>query len=240
MIEIVASQRSVAAGSQDLEHAASQAQDGNIESAATQVIDGDHAFGVLVQTIGNRRRSGLVEQAQHVQTGETRGVLGGLTLGVVEIRRDGDDRADQLAAKSFLGALAQGTEDFRRDFHRALGALDGLDERHVRFALPETIGHLAAEMLHILQATPHQALDGNDGVQRVFDGVVFHRRTHLDAIGVITHRRRQDHPPLRIRQRLGDAAAHGSDQGIGCAQVDPHGQATLMRLGALSGLGDLQ
>jgi hypothetical protein len=34
MIEVIAAQRAVAAGSQDLKHAASQAQNGNIEGAA--------------------------------------------------------------------------------------------------------------------------------------------------------------------------------------------------------------
>ena len=60
------------------------------------------------------------------------------------------------------------------------------------------------------------------------------------AVGVITHGGRQDHLPIGVRQWLGQAAAQGSNQGIGGAQVNPDRQATLVRLRALAGFGDLQ
>ncbi|MNN28861.1 hypothetical protein D3C81_1424440 [compost metagenome] len=62
----------------------------------------------------------------------------------------------------------------------------------------------------------------------------------FEAIDQVAHRGRQDDPPLRIRQRPGAAAAHGSDQGIGGAEVDPHRQTTLVWLGALPRFGNLQ
>ncbi|MCY1449339.1 NAD-specific glutamate dehydrogenase [compost metagenome] len=110
----------------------------------------------------------------------------------------------------------------------------------MRFALAEAVRQLPAELLHILQAAPHQALDRDDGVQRVFGCVLLHRVANLHMIGEVAHRGRQDHAALFVGQGFGDAAAHGSDQRIGGAQVDPHGQTTLVRLGALSGFGDLQ
>jgi hypothetical protein len=57
---------------------------------------------------------------------------------------------------------------------------------------------------------------------------------------VIAHGGRQDDLPGSIRQRFGEATAHGSDQRIGGTQINPHCQATLVWLGALSGLSDLQ
>ena len=142
MVEVVAAQRAVATGGEHLEDALGQAQDGDIERAAAQVVDGDHALGLLVQTVGHRRGGRLVEQAQHVEAGQTRGILGGLALGVVEIGRHRDHRADQVAAEGFLGALAQGAQNLGGNFHRALRPLHRIDERHVRLALDEAVGQL--------------------------------------------------------------------------------------------------
>ena len=60
----------------------------------------------MVQAVGHRRGGRFVEQAQHVQAGARRGVLGGLALRVVEVGRHGDHRADQRAAQRAFGALA--------------------------------------------------------------------------------------------------------------------------------------
>lgn len=110
----------------------------------------------------------------------------------------------------------------------------------MRFALGEAIRQLAAQLLHIFQAAPHEALDRDYGVQGVLRGVGANALPHLDAIGEIAHRRRQDHFAAIIGQGRCDAAAHGSDQGIRGAQVNPYRQAALVWLGTLSGLGDLQ
>jgi len=110
----------------------------------------------------------------------------------------------------------------------------------VGFARDEAVGQVLAEVLHILQATPHQALDGEDGVQRIFKGGVTGGTPDLDPVGMVANGRRDDHVALGIGQGLGDTASDGGDKGIGGAEVDAHGQATLVRLGAQSGFGDLQ
>jgi hypothetical protein len=55
--------------------------DGDIEGTATQVIYGNLALTLdLVDAVGQRSRSRLVDDALDVQTGDATGVLGGLTL----------------------------------------------------------------------------------------------------------------------------------------------------------------
>ncbi|OPF36239.1 NAD-specific glutamate dehydrogenase [Pseudomonas aeruginosa P49] len=240
MVEVVAAQGRIAAGGQDFEDTAGQAQDGNVEGSATQVVDGHQAFRALVQAVGHGGGGRLVEQAQDVQSCQARGILGSLALGVVEISRHGDHRTHQLATEGGFGALAQLTQDVRRDFHRTLQPLYGLDEGHVRLALAEAVGQLLAQLLDVLQAAPHQTLDRNDGIEGILRGGRAGALTHFRPLGVITHRGRQDQAPLRIRQGLSDAATHRGDQRIGGTQVDPNRQATLMGLGTLTGLGDLQ
>src|SRR5690606_24425543 len=143
-IEIITAQGTVAPCRQHLEHAATQAQHGYIEGTATQVIDGHHALGAPVQPVGNGSSGRLVEQAQHIEAGQARSILGGLALSVIEVGRHGDHRPHQLPTQRRFRSLTQGTQDLRRDFYRALGALYRLDERHVRLAFTETVRQLLA------------------------------------------------------------------------------------------------
>ena len=73
-------------------------EDGDVERAAAEIVDREHAVLLLLEAVGERRRGGLVEQAQHLEPGEPPGVLRGLALRVVEVRGHRDDRAADAAA----------------------------------------------------------------------------------------------------------------------------------------------
>ena len=119
-VHVVAAERAVAAGGAHLEDAVVEHQDRDVERAAAEVVDGEGAVLLLLEAVGERRRRGLVEQAQHLETREARGVLGRLPLGVVEVRRHGDDGAADVL-QLVLGLLLQRAQD--------LGAhLDGRDD----------------------------------------------------------------------------------------------------------------
>src|SRR6266581_3710873 len=98
LVEIVAAERGVAVCRHHLEHALRELQDRDVESAAAQIVDGVDALGGIVEPVGDRRRGRFVQEPQHVQAGEPAGVLGGLALRVVEVRRDRDDSAGELPA----------------------------------------------------------------------------------------------------------------------------------------------
>ncbi|MNZ48798.1 NAD-specific glutamate dehydrogenase [compost metagenome] len=240
VVEVIAAQGAVAAGGQDFEDTAGQAQNRNIEGTAAQVVNGDQAFGMLVQAISHSGSSRLIEQTQHIQAGQLGRILGGLTLSVIEIGRNGDHRTHQLTTQGLLGTLAQDLEDIGGHFDRAFRALDRVDERHVRLAADKAVGQLLAQLLDVGQATTHQALDRQHGVQGIGGGSQLGGFANLDPISVIAYGRRQDDPPLHVSQRLGKSTAQCSDQRIGSAQVDPHSQTTLVRLRTLAGFGDLQ
>ncbi|MNT59262.1 NAD-specific glutamate dehydrogenase [compost metagenome] len=93
VVKVVAAQRGIAAGGQHFEHAAAQPQNGNIKGAAAQIVNRDDAFLPGIQAIGNRCRRRFVQQAQHVQPGHTRSVLGALALCIVKICGNGDHHA---------------------------------------------------------------------------------------------------------------------------------------------------
>ena len=127
LVEVVTTEVGVAVGRQDLEDAVRQVEDRDVVGAAAEVVDGDLLVALLVETVGERRGGRLVDDAQHVQTGDAAGVLGGITLGVVEVGRDGDDRLVDLLAQIRFGVGLQLLQDHRRDFLRAVPLVAHLD-----------------------------------------------------------------------------------------------------------------
>ena len=117
-VKIVAAEVRVPCGGEHLEDAVVQVEDRHVECAATKVIHRELAGGALVETVGDRRCGGLVEEAQHFKSGEARGVFGGLTLGVVEVGGHGDHRAAGLAEHALDGAGAQRLQDLAGDLDR--------------------------------------------------------------------------------------------------------------------------
>src|SRR5438067_1558790 len=68
----------------------------------------------------SRRRGRLVDDAQHVQSGDAAGVLGSLALAVVEIVGDGDHRPRHLLAGIVLGVLLHLRKDHLGDLRGAV------------------------------------------------------------------------------------------------------------------------
>ena len=87
LVEVVAAEVRVAVGGLHLEHALGQLEHRDVVGAAAQVEHGDLLVLLLVEAVGQRRRRRLVDDAEHVEAGDLAGVLGGLALGVVEVRR---------------------------------------------------------------------------------------------------------------------------------------------------------
>jgi hypothetical protein len=211
LIEIVAAQGGIAAGGQDFEYAAAEFENRDIECTAAQIVDREDAFRGVIQSIGDGRCGRLVEQAQHVQAGQLRGVFGGLALGIVEIGGNGNDCADQFIAQCIFGNLAQRRQDLGGHFYRAFDAGDRFDLHHARLIL-EIVGQVFS-VGDVFQAAPHEALDRNNGVFRI-GGL---RRLRLAAdIGVairqIAHYRWQQGVAVFILQHFGNAVADSRHQ----------------------------
>ena len=244
-VVIIAPQCRVAACGQYLEHAFFHAQHGNIEGAAAQVEYGVQAFASLVQPVSQGGCRGLVDEPQHGQARQLRGIFGGLALGIVEVGRHGNHRAFYRSAQTGFSALAQGGKQAGADFNRRFVARP---RAHAHHALTGMVGHqcirqpLPLYRFNIVQAAPHQTLDGYDGVSRVhglaLQGLVPRQdRALRAAIGqcasfCIVHRRRQNDAPLRIGQALRQAVAHGGHQRMRGTQVDADANTALVRIRA--------
>src|SRR5207237_2466787 len=87
LIEVVAAEVSIAVGRLDLDDPFADFQNGDVERAAAEVVDGNRLILLLIETVGERRRRRLVDDPHDLEAGNLAGVLRGLTLRVVEIRR---------------------------------------------------------------------------------------------------------------------------------------------------------
>ena len=134
LVEVVAAQVRVAVGGLDLEDAVADVEDRDVEGAAAEVEDGDLLVLLLVEAVGQRGGGRLVDDAHPllgllaglgifdlpfgVEAGDLGGVDGRLPLGVVEVRRHGDDRLADGVAQVGLGGFLELAQDHRRDFRR--------------------------------------------------------------------------------------------------------------------------
>ena len=166
VVDVVAAEVGVAAGGDDFEDAVVELEDGDVEGAAAEVVDGDDAVLLLVEAVGEGGGGGLVDQAQDVEAGDAAGVLGGLALRVVEVGGDGDDGLGDGRAEEALGVLLELQQDVGGDFGRREG--EAADVELEDFAGLEAGGEAEGEelelVLHVGDAAAHEALDGVDGV----------------------------------------------------------------------------
>ena len=222
LIPVVAAQVVVASGGENLEHAVGQVEDRDVERAAAEVEDEDLLLGgLLVEAVGKSRSSGLVDDTLDVETGDLAGVLGCLTLRVVEVGRDGDDGVGNGLAQVLLGvglhllkdhgADLLGREVLAVNVHDGTAALAVLDVVRDRLDL---LGDLAV-------LTAHKALDGEDGVLRVGDGLVLSRLAdHAVAVGTEANDRRSGTVALGVNDNGGLPAFEHGHRRVGRTQVN--------------------
>ncbi|RMY22452.1 hypothetical protein D0866_11934, partial [Hortaea werneckii] len=114
VVEVLATKVSVTGGRLDLEDTLLDGQERHIESATTQVEDEHVALTLvlLVQTVGDSGSGRLVDDTEDVQTGNETGVLGGLSLRVVEATNEGVVRLPwSLAMISMRSSLKIPTQE---------------------------------------------------------------------------------------------------------------------------------
>ena len=170
-VEILAAQEGVAVGGLHLEHTVADLEHRDVERAAAQVIDRDRSGGLLVHAVGERRRGRLVDDAQHVEAGDAAGVLGRLTLAVVEVGGNRDHRLADRLAQIRLGGLLHLAQDEGADLAGRVFLAPRLDPGVAVVAAHDRVRHqpLVLGDHRVVVAAADQALDGVEGVGRVGD-----------------------------------------------------------------------
>jgi len=181
VVEILTTKMGVTSGGLDFEDTVFNGENGNIESAAAHIEDEDVALAgsLLVKTVGNGRGGGFVDDTKDVETSDGTGILGGLTLGIVEIGRDRDDGIGDGAAQVGLGGLLHLGENHGGDllgmellvFAHVVNA----DQRllgSARFELERPQFHVGLDIL-VGKLTTDQTLGVEDGVGGVARNLIF-------------------------------------------------------------------
>ena len=117
VVEILSSQVSVTGSGLDLEDTLLNGQKRNIEGSTTKIEDENVALtlDLLVKTVGNGSSGWLVDNTEDVKSGDQAGILGSLTLGVVEVSWDSDDSVVNGSSEVSLSGLAHLDQDHGRD-----------------------------------------------------------------------------------------------------------------------------
>ncbi len=168
VVDVVAAEVRVAIGRLHFEDAVAQLEDGDVEGAAAQVIDGDGAFLGAIEAIGKRGRGGLVHEAQDFEARHAARIFGGLALRVVEVCGHGDDGLRYRRAEEALRIALELAQNVGGNFGRRESQFAELDARH--FAFFDIFGQAERKelqlLLHFAEAAAHEALDGVDDALR--------------------------------------------------------------------------
>ena len=198
-VEVIAAQAVVAGGCQNFDDAVADLQHGDVEGAAAQVVDHDLLVALLVQTVGQSGRGGLVDDALDIKAGDLAGVLGGLTLSVGEVSGDGDDRLGDGLAQIGLGVRLQLLQHHGGDLLGGIG--------------------LVVDGDFVVGA--HLALDGGDGAVGVGDGLALGDLANHTLAGLGEgHHGRGGAGAFGVGNNGSLAAFHHGDAAIGGSQID--------------------
>ena len=118
VVEVLPAEMGVPCSSAHLEDAIIEGQERDIEGPTAEIEDEDILFAcyLAIEPIGDRCGGGLVDDSSNCETRDDPSILGCLSLVVVEVRRNGDDRVRYLAAEMMLGGLLHLQEHHRRYF----------------------------------------------------------------------------------------------------------------------------
>src|ERR1035437_9315444 len=171
LVDVVAAQVGVAIRRLHLDDPFPHLEDRDVEGPAAEVVDGDRLVLLLVETVGERGRRRLVDEALHLQPGDLSGVLGRLALGVVEVGGDRDDGPVDLLAQVGLGRFLQLREDHCRDLGGSHLLPPEGDARVAVRRADHLVGHHLHLVVDLLVPAAHESLDRVDRVLVVRHGL---------------------------------------------------------------------
>ena len=199
--------------------------DGDIKSTATEVIDRNLAIALatFVQTKRKCRCGRLVDDAFDIQTRDTAGIFGGLTLCVVEISRHGNDSLGDFFTEIVFGRLFHLAQYFSRNLRRREFFVAHGNPGVTVIRLHDFVGHESDVFLDffLVEFAANQTFDSKQRVSGVGDRLTFRRCANQNfAVFLVRDDGRRSTCAFRILDDLGLAAFHDGDAGIGGSEVN--------------------
>jgi hypothetical protein len=165
-VEVLTTKVSVTVGGLDLEYTAGDLKNGDIESTSAK-------------TVGKSSGGRLVDHTHDVKTRDLTGVLGGLTLLVVEVGRDSDNGVLQGLANKGLSGLLHLSEDETTDLRRRVLLALGLEPCIAVAVLDNLVGNLLDVLLDLSvgELATDKTLGGEESVLGVDNGLTLGSNT---------------------------------------------------------------
>ena len=163
VIPVITAEVGIAVRRLHFEDAVADFEHGNIESAATQVIDGDLFVLLLIKAVGERGRGRFVDDAENFEARDLAGIFGGIALRVVEVRRHRNHGLRDLFAEFRFGVGLEFRENHRGNFRRRecllLSIYLHLDVRVAIRGLHDFVGHAMLFLVNFVELAAHEPLD---------------------------------------------------------------------------------
>ena len=230
VVEVLTTQVSVTSSGLDLEDTLLNGEERDIEGTTTKIEDQDVALtlDLLVKTVGNGGSGGLVDDTEDVETGDETGILGSLTLGVVEVGRDSDDSVVDGATEVSLSGLTHLDQDHSRNLLG--GELLGLTlELNLDDGLGSLLNDLERPVLHIgldlgvVKTATNETLGVEDSVVGVHGDLVLGGITNETLSVGETDERGSGAVTLVVGDDLNAVITEDTHTGVGGSQVDSDG-----------------
>ena len=208
----------VAVGGFHLDDVVADVQDGDVEGAAAEVVNGDGFVGFLVEAIGQGGGGGFIDDALDVQPGDLASVLGGLPLAVVEVRGHSDDGLGDFFAQVVLGGFLELLQHHGGNLRRREFFVVNLDAGVAVAGCLHLVGHHAAFFGDFVEAASHEAFDRVDRFFGIGDRLTARNLPHK-AFAVLGegHHGRGDAVAFAIGDNSRFAAFHHRHDRIGGA-----------------------
>ena len=171
VVDVVAAEMGVAVGGLHFKNSVAELEDGDVECASAEIVDGNGSLFGAIESVGQRGGGGLVDQAQHFKAGHAARVFCGLALRIVEISWHGDDGLGDGQAKEPLRIALELPQNVGGNFGCGKAQFAELDAGN--FTSFGVIGKMERKELelgfHFVETAAHHALNGVDDALRRLD-----------------------------------------------------------------------
>jgi hypothetical protein len=251
VVEVLTTKVRVTSGGLDGEDTTGDGEKGDIERSSSEVEDENdllllRLLGGLTETVSDGSGGGLVDDTENIKTGDGSGVLGGETLGVVEVGGDGNDGLLDLLADLGLGGLLELGKNHRGDLGGGelllLAKVVDLDVRRTVLVDDREgpVSHVLLDVL-VVEAATDETLGVEDGLAGVHGGLVLGRVTDETLRLSEGNVGRGGPVTLVVGDDLDTVVLPDTDARVGGSEIDTDGalENIALNLVALNKLGDL-
>src|SRR5438105_11618897 len=178
---------------------------------------------LFIQSVGQRCRRRLIDDAQDVETGDPASILGGLPLAVVEICRHGNNRLGYFFAEVVFSRLLHFLQNERRNFRRAVLFVADFDPGRTVGILDHLVGQNFARLAYLRVVIPasHQALNCENGIGGIGNRLPFRDLSDqaLARVGK-SHNRRSGAASFRVGDYDRIVTFHNRDSAISRSEIN--------------------